>query len=267
MRKIRLFIAGVMLVAGAASLQATELNCQGSAANIEEFRYSWRLRGGLRWIAGLIVPTSGVGNLRTVFPATGSPSISSELLITAPRGKSDGFFHYASEMEPSGLKTLMTSSGYAWAGTAREEKTNFDYTERVARIRKATPEKVETKVRPLPDGQMRDILTAIYFLRQNAPRITAPLTTKIYSDGKEYPVVFRPSDGKTFEVGGQRVASTAFEIVDAPGGKKWPGNVKVFISNDSRRIPLRIDITRSAMAALQLDLESIEACGFMQALK
>ena len=83
-------------------------------------------------------------------------------------------------------------------------------------------------------------------------------------DGKEYPVIFRPAGTASFKIEGRRVNARAFEIVDAPGGKKWPGEVKVYISDDARRIPFRIDITRS-FAALQLDLKSIEACGFMQA--
>lgn len=256
----------MLLATGTASLQATELNCRGRAGHVEEFQYSWRVRGALRWVAGLIIPTSGLGHLRTVFPAAGSSTISSELLITAPRGKVDGFYHYQSEMEQSGLTTLMTYSGYAWGSRARGERTSFDYARRVARIRKETPEKVETRVKALPEGEMRDVLTAIYFLRQNAGRITAPVTTSIYSDGKEYPVVFRPIEGKTFEIDGRHLPARGFEIIDAPGGKTWPGNVKVYVSDDARRIPLRIDITRS-ISALQLDLQSVEACRFMQAVR
>lgn len=247
-----------------APLPATELNCKGSAGHVEEFRYSWRLRGGLSWIAGLLVPTSGSGHLRTAFPTAASPHISSELLITAPKGRSEGFFHYESEMDGTGEKTLMSMSAYAWGSKAREERATFDYAKGTSRVRKETPEKVENKTRPLPDGHLRDVLTAIYFLRQNAHRISGPMMTEIYSDGKEYPVIFRPAGNASFKIEGRRVNARAFEIVDAPGGKKWPGEVKVYISDDARRIPFRIDITRS-FAALQLDLASIEECGFMQA--
>jgi hypothetical protein len=266
MLNIRLTAAVLALLLASAPASATDLNCRGTAGHVEEFRYTWRLRGGLSWIAGLLVPTAGSGHLRTAFPTTGSPNISSELLIIAPKGKAEGFFHYESEMDGTGEKTLMSMSAYAWGNKAREERATFDYAKGTSRVRKETPEKVENKTKPLPDAHLRDVLTAIYFLRQNAHRIPGPITTEIYSDGKEYPVIFRPAGTASFKIEGHRVNARVFEIVDAPGGKKWPGEVKVYISDDARRIPFRIDITRS-FAALQLDLKSIEACGFMQAAR
>lgn len=260
----RLLVAATLLLT-AASASATELNCNG-AANVEEFRYSWRVRGGLRWVAGLVFPTSGVGNLKTVFPRNGETSINSELLITPSNGRTGGFYLYESEMDTAGQKTLMTYSGYAWGKKARKERTIFDYVKRLARIHKETPDKVEDKVRPIPDDQLRDVLTAIYFLRQNAGRITGPILTKIYADGKEYPVVFRPAERRAFVIEGKRVGALGFEIVDAPGGKKWPGGVKVWLSEDARRIPFQIEIQQS-FASLQLELKSIESCAFMQAKK
>jgi hypothetical protein len=263
MRALSRLLILVTLVLGSASVSAAELNCT-AGGNIEEFRYSWRVRGALRWVAGLVFPTSGVGNLKTVFPAAGATSINSELLITPENGRSGGFFEYESEMDLAGQRTLVTSSGYEWGEKARNERTIFDYVKRLLRIRKQTPEKIEEKVKPLPDMQLRDVLTAIYFLRQNAPNIKGPITTHIYSEGKEYPVVFRPAESATFNIEGRRVRALGFEIVDAPGGKKWPGGVKVWLSEDSRRIPFRIQIMQS-FATLQLDLESVEACGFMRA--
>lgn len=254
----------MLAIAGVApAVRAADLNCQGST-NVEEFRYSWRLRGGLRWIAGLMFPTSGVGNLRTTYPKSGEHGINSELLITAANGPSGGFYAYESQMDEAGQKTLVTYHGYAWGSKSRKERTVFDYVKRLARIHKETPEKTENTVKKMPDEQnLRDILTAIYFLRQNAGRISGPLTTSIYSDGKEYPVLFRPSgERRSFVIEGKTTNATAFEIVDAPGGKKWPGGVKVWLSDDARRIPFRIEITQS-MASLQLDLQSVEACAFM----
>jgi len=52
-----------------------------------------------------------------------------------------------------------------------------------------------------------------------------------------------------------------FDIVDAPGGRKWQGGVKVWLSADERRIPVRIEISQS-IASMQLDLQSIESCAF-----
>lgn len=245
------------------SAQAAELNCHG-ASNVEEFRYSWRLRGGLAFVAGFMFPTSGVGNLKTTFPRAGEqPTINSELLITPTDGRS-GFYVYESQMDTAGEQTLMTYHGYSWGKKSRKERTIFDYVKRLARMRKETPDKVEDRVKPLPPEQLRDVLTAIYFLRQNAGTMRGPLETTIYSDGNEYPVIFRMAEHRTFEISGARVDATGFEIVDAPGGKKWPGGIRVYLSNDARRIPFRIEI-RQSMASLQLDLQSVESCAFMQA--
>jgi hypothetical protein len=65
---------------------------------------------------------------------------------------------------------------------------------------------------------------------------------------------------------GARVDAFGFEIADAPGGRKWPGGVRVWVSNDWRRIPFRIEIQQS-MQSLQLELQSVESCAFMQASK
>ena len=242
---------------------AAQLNCHGPA-NLEDFRYSWRMRGGLSLVAGLLFPTSGVGQLTTSFPAGSDHTINSELLITA-RDAKNGFYVYESEMDATGEKTLMSYHGYAWRNKSRKERTIFDYVKRLARMHKETPEKQWDKVAPLPADSLRDILTAIYFLRQHGPTIQAPITTVIYSDGNSYPVLMRPAEPRTFDIAGERVAALGFEIVDAPnsGGKKWPGGVRVWLSNDARRIPFRIEIQQS-MASMQLELQSVEACAFMQ---
>jgi len=267
MRSFRTAVVVVaFFAAGAAS--AAELNCHGPS-NVEDFHYSWRMRGGLAWIAGLVFPTSGKGELRTVFPAEGQaqPSISSELLITAADPKV-GFYVYQSQMDAAGARTLVTYHGYAWRNKSRKERTVFDYLKRIAHIHKETPDKQWDKTEPLPSDELRDILTAILYLRQNATTIHAPIVTRIYSDGKWYPVVFRPIDRRTFTIDDKKVNALGFEIVDAPGGgkHKWPGGVRVWVSEDDRRIPFRIEINES-MASLQLDLQSVESCAFMQAAK
>ena len=226
-----------------------------ATGQVEEFRYSWRLRGGVRFLAGLIFPTSGVGNLRTTFGDT----VHSELLITAPNGKQGGYYAYESEIEEQGTKTLMTYHGYAWGKKSRAERTVFDYNKGLARIRKQTPEETENRVKRLPQasGQYRDVLTAIYYLRQNAENVTRPIQTSIFSDGKEYPVIFRPNgQRKTFTVAGKSSTAQGFEIVDAPGGKKWPGAVTVWLTSDDHRVPVRIEIKQN-MASLQLDLKQV----------
>lgn len=252
-------VVAVSLSAGS-SLLAADLQCEGPGSS-EELRYSWRLRGGVRFVAGLVFPTSGVGNLTTMIPESPAQPVRSELLITAPKGKAGGFYAYESELDGAGTKTLTTYHGYAWGKKSRHERTVFDYTKGLARMRKETPEETENRVKKLPQKgeNYRDILTSIFFLRQRADSIQAPLATSIYSDGKEYPVIFRPGETKSFVIEGKATQARAFEIVDAPGGKKWPGGVKVWLTNDARRLPVRIEI-RQSIASLQLDLQGVGAC-------
>jgi Protein of unknown function (DUF3108) len=256
------FISFGIALLVAAQASAAELNCHGPA-HVEEFHYTWKMRGGLSWVAGLVFPTSGIGMLKTTYPGATANPIESQLLITPTDGRS-GFYVYQSQMDPGGEKTLMTYHGYAWGKKSRKERTIFDYMKRLAHRHKETPDKVEDKVEPLPPETLRDVLTAIYYLRENAGKITGPITTTVYSDGKQYPVVFRPTAGRTFKLEDAQVKAVGFEIVDAPGGKKFPGGIKVWLSDDARRIPFRIEMAQS-FASVQLDLQSIESCAFMAA--
>lgn len=261
MNKIRTTLVLTLALTVASAANATTSNCR-TTGNTEELRYSWRLRGGIRWIAGLMFPTSGVGNLTTTYPSAGSTAIHSELLITAPNGKQGGFYAYESDMDTAGDRTLMTYHGYAWGKKSRSERTLFDYVKRLARIHKKTPSEDENRVKPLPSSDdVRDILTAIHYLRQNAATIRGPVRTSIYSDGKEYPVIFRPTgERRSFVIDGRNVNASALEIIGATGGKrKWDGGVKVWLSEDARRLPFRIEIQES-IASMQLDLQSIDAC-------
>jgi len=120
MKLARILLIGLLMVASLAA-QAADLNCTAGMSNVEEFRYSWRLRGGLGWLAGLIFPNRGVGNLKTTFPKQGEHEISSQLMMTPSDGKS-GFYMYESQMDLTGSKTFMTYHGYAWGKKARKER-------------------------------------------------------------------------------------------------------------------------------------------------
>jgi hypothetical protein len=264
MKPTRLLVYAFVLACAIPRAGAVELNCRGPA-NVESFKYSWKLRGGLSWVAGIMFPTSGVGELKTTYPAAGRNAIDSSLLITAPAGKS-GFYAYETQIEASGQRTLMTYHAYSWKDKSRKERTLFDYAAGLARMHKETPEKQWDKVDRIPPGAFHDVVSAIYYLRQNAATIRGPVMTSIYSDGKSYPVIVRPANRQVFTIGTQQIGASGFEIVDAPGGKKWPGGMKIWLSDDARRIPFRIEIIQS-MASLQLDLQSIDSCAFMQASK
>src|SRR5438445_12677396 len=161
-------LPAIVLALFAGPLGAAELNCHGPS-NLEDFHYSWRMRGGLSWVAGLIFPTSGVGELKTVFPQNGQHSIDSELLITS--SDHSGFYVYQTQMDEGGQNTLMTYHGYAWRNKSRKEQTIFDYIKRLAHIHKETPEKKWDRTEPLPPEQLRDVLPPIYLLRTPGPEI------------------------------------------------------------------------------------------------
>lgn len=252
-------VAALLIATGAS---AVDLNCKGPS-NVEQFKYTWRLRGGLSWVAGLVFPTSGVGEMKTTYPKDGERLIDSSLLLTS---RVPGFYAYETQIDETSQKTMMTYHGYAWKNKSRKERTSFDYARHLALSHKETPEKQWDRTDPLPPGQLHDILAAIYYLRQNAATIRGPVMTNIFSDGELYPVILRPGERRVFNIAGQNIGALGFEIVDAPGGRKWPGGVKVWVSEDARRIPFRIEIQQS-MASLQLELTSVESCAFMQAAK
>lgn len=249
------FVIAALLMAIPAD--ATDRTCLAYGP-AEQFRYSWRLRGGLAWIAGLRFPTSGTGRMST---STETPdSINSRLRITSGKGD-DGHYEYVSDMDASGNRTLMSYHGYEWGGSGRKEQTFFDHAKHLARIHKDTVKGHEYKVKKLPVDAPRDVLTGIFFLRQNAQNINVPLAFDIYSDGKLYPVLFRPIGSASIVFGGDRTVVRKFRITAAPGTeRKWPGGVEVWLTDDSRSIPVRIEIQRS-FAKLRLELDRIEACG------
>lgn len=248
----------VAAIAVAATLPASaQTDCAPTRTN-EELTYSWRLRGPISWIAGLAFPTRGKGVLRT--SELQDNLLDTELRIAGP-SRDDGYYLYQSQMEQASARTLMTYDGYGWRHKSRSERTLFDYVKRLMRIRRENSERVETRVRKIPgESGVRDILTGIYFLRQNADQIEAPLLSEIYSRGKLYPVVFKPQGRETLTWDGNPVETRKFEITAAPGTeKKWPGGVKVWISDDENRTPIRLEIKRD-YAALQLDLTSATNC-------
>ncbi len=260
MKTISTVLVSLMLLAPSLA-QAADLRAT-TPSNVEDFQYAWRLRGGLSWIAGLVFPRSGTGNLKTTFNKPGEPGISSELVITSP--SESGFYAYQTQMSETGDRTLMTYHGYAWGKKSRKERTVFDYLKRIAHMHKETPTKVEDKDRPMPAGDLRDVLTAIFYLRQHAEAITGPVRTTIFSDGKEYPVIFRPVGKSAFTIGNQRVSATGFEVIAVPGSEqKWRGGVTVWVSDDARRIPCRIEISES-VASLQLDLQTVESYALLK---
>lgn len=221
----------------------------------EEYRYNWKLRGGLAWIAGLRFPTSGIGALRYRSP---SPSVvESELTITSPEDRS-AYYKYQSHIDEASDRTLMSYTEYAFGKKHRSERTWFDYARRVARVHKTSYKRPpEDKTKSIQSDRLfRDVLTMIHHIRQNGTKVRGTVRAELFSDGKFYSVVFRPIGVKTFSIGGRPVSARGYEITAAPDQeKRWSGGVNLWVSNDAARVPIKIEIERN-LASLQLELQS-----------
>jgi hypothetical protein len=214
-------------------------------AQSERLSYTWKLKGGISWLASLAFPSSGKGTLETSEGGT----VSSRLTISAdPKS----YYLYESSMLPAGTKTLTSRNAYSFKSSQRDERISFDSDKGLARVQKTTNEGQETKVKKLESQTPQDVLTAIYYLRQHANEITAPKKAEVFSGAKGYDMVFQPLPITTMN--GMRVRPFTMKAV-GDDAKKFPGEVRVWLSDDERRVPVRIDIEQKYGATLKLDLE------------
>lgn len=215
----------------------------------ETLQYAWSMHGGLSWLAGLRFPTSGTGELTQI---ANGPNLTSTLRITSPQDPSASLV-YESTMVPSGEKTLASAEGYDWRNTTRHTTSFFDSVKQLLHIRRTTSAGTHSYVKPWK-SDVRDVLTAIQFLRVSAQSLLSPMTSTVYSGGKAYPVRIAPMGNTTLNVRGATVATTEFCISAAPGAAaKYPGEVRLWISSDARRVPVRIELAQR-FATLRLDL-------------
>ncbi|HEX7154599.1 MAG TPA: DUF3108 domain-containing protein [Thermoanaerobaculia bacterium] len=221
------------------TLVAGQANAAGA---VERLQYSWSLRGALTWIARVAVPTSGTGVLET----TTDTEIDSTLTLTAPSRRD--YAVYQSRMSAGGTRTLASMDGYRFNSKAHEQRVAFDYDERVARVQKKDFEGTRTKVVELESSAPRDVLTSIHYLRLHADEVTTPRMMQIYSGGKPY--AFSVAPKKAQMLNGQRVLP--FTLTPKNEGKR--GEVRVWLSDDERRVPVRIEMEQK-LGTLRLDLK------------
>lgn len=222
----------------------------------ETIPYTWRLRGGLAWFIGLRFPSSGVALFETSTSAMGT--VTSSLRISA--SSDPGYYHYESEFDRAAKKTTKSRIDYRWGAKGRDEQTVFDYEKRLARVVRISDGETTKKVRQFSTDELRDVLTGIHSLRVLAPTLQSPHVAQIYSDGKFYPVLFRRGESKVLEVNGQNFACTEFLITAIPGSeRRWPGGLRVWLTDDGRRLPVRIALVRG-FATLDLTVSSLEEC-------
>lgn len=212
---------------------------------VEKLHYSWSFRGALAWIARVAFPVSGEGTLET----RSGEKVSSRLTMISRDSSGEAF--YASQMSPDGARTFASADGYSWRNRAERQNVTFDYRENLARVEKHDQDGVERKVRQLDTDTPQDVLTSIFYLRRNASEISSPLRATVYSGGKPYEFVFTPHRVTTLNVNGSAKRVKPFAISPVDAGRK--GAVRVWLSDDSRRVPVRIEIEQDN-ATLRLDL-------------
>lgn len=241
-----LFSQAMRKILAVAILGTVALTSQAMAD--ETLRYDWHLRGPLSWVARVKFPTSGTGTLHTA-PRAGS--VDSHLRVSA--GAKD-YIEYRSRMDESARRTFTSVNGYSFGSKTEQKETVFDYTANVARVNEREQGQLDSKTRPLPADEARDVLTTIAFLREHASTINAPLTTDVFADGKPYRVTINPEGLKSAEWQGRQVPARVFRVASVPGAKKKFG-LTVWLSEDQQRLPLRIVIDQQ-YASLDLKLKA-----------
>ena len=241
-RSVFAVVLATILTAGSAT--ATPLV---NPTSVERLSYSWKLTGGLAWLASVAIPTSGTGTLET----RTDDKVHSRLAMTAPNQRGGAF--YDSHMSADGTRTFTSVNGYSWRNRFEEKRVVFDYEAGVARVEERSHEGIENKVRQLEDSTPQDVLTSIYYLRQHADEITTPRRTVVYSEGKPYAFIFTPRKVTTMRRGSENVRVRPFDITPIDGKKK--GAVHVWLTDDEQRVPLKIEIDQQ-YATLELKLRN-----------
>jgi hypothetical protein len=125
-------------------------------------------------------------------------------------------------------------------------------TRRITRVQKQDDEGTEVKVRQLASTTPQDVLTSIYYLRQHADEVTAPRTMQIYTGGKPYLFRVVPQPVTTTKIDTRTYRVRPFTLTPLTEGKR--GEVRVWLSEDERRIPVRIEMEQK-YGTLKLDVK------------
>lgn len=200
---------------------------EGPPAN-EEFRYRWQLRNFMGAVAGLFLPNQGEGSL-TFMRTNGH--LRSELTITSPQSKQQGYFRYGSEIDVRTLQPIRAWSSYSWRGESK------------------------SKNEPVDKEGVLDVAAGIYAIRSDPP--TKSRKMQIWSDGKIYPVVVIPMGLETRQLPHGKVQARHYSIrgVNLRGQRKWKGKLDIWLATDEANTPVEILISRN-MADVRMELMS-----------
>lgn len=215
-----LFLAVLLFPSLGGSVEAPPAN--------EEFRYRWQLRNFMGAVAGLFLPRQGEGSL-TFMRTNGH--LKSELTITSPQSKQEGYFRYGSEVDVRTLQPIRAWSSYSWRGESKSKNEAVD-----------------------KEGVL-DVAAGIYAIRNDPP--TKSRRMQIWSDGKIYPVVVIPLGVETRQLPHGKVKARHYSIrgVNIPGERKWKGKLDLWLATDEAATPVEILISRN-MADVRMELMS-----------
>ena len=221
--KILPFVAaGVLLLPSAGG------SAESVAPANEEFRYRWQLRNFVGAIAGLFLPNQGEGSL--TFERTNG-HLKSELTITSPQSKQEGYFRYGSEVDIQTLQPIRAWSSYSWRGESK------------------------SKNEAVKKEGVLDVAAGIYAIRSNPP--LKPRRMQIWSDGKIYPVVVIPVGTEVRNLPRGKVTARHYSIrgVNLRGERRWKGKLDLWLATDEASTPVEILISRN-MADVRMELLS-----------
>ncbi len=197
-----------------------------SAHADETLAYRWSLRG-LGRVAGLVMPSQGRGELRSKQANGGHIT---ELEITSPAADKSEFFLYGGETRADGTTSRAWSS-YKWRGRSNSERN------------------------PVEQDGVVDVASGIHLIRQRHP--DKPMSLRIWSDGKVYPVVVTRVGSEPVNVPAGSFVADHYRIrgVRRADGRSWKGGLDIWLAKDEVATPVRIQVERG-FANVRLELLS-----------
>jgi hypothetical protein len=211
----RIALAVVLLVSLAAAAPADAT---------ESLAYRWSLHGFMGRLAGIVVPNEGRGELRS---HPGEAGRVTELEITSQASAGE-FFLYGGELRADGT-TAEAWSSYRWRG---REKSNRS---------------------PVEVAGVVDVASGIHLIRDRHP--SEPLSLRIWSDGRVYPVRVEKVATEQLTVPAGRYVADHYRIrgVRSEGEKYWKGGLDLWLAHDEAATPVQIQVERG-FANVRLEL-------------
>ena len=221
-RRLPVIVAAALRLLAIATIAATAASAAGTEVE-EELRYRWRLGGYKGYLARLVVPGTGDAVLRTT--ATEPGIYLHELHVTSPRSRRGEFWRYGAEVEGVGCDRLINAwTEQLFRGRAKERRGEIG------------------------ESGILDVPSSICRIRRNPPE--SAIATRIWSDGKTYPVRISGPVAREAELGGRRMMADAYTVsgLRRPGERAWKGRLVLVVARDAARTPLEIGLVQPGLS-------------------